>query len=220
MLTLAILQQLWPNADSHDPGLLEGMADTAPDVFPRYGLTDDLTIAHAMAQFSVESMSGTAMEENLNYSAQGLLKTFPTHFTAATAAQFAHNQQMIANIAYGGRIGNAPLPSNDGWNYRGRGLCQTTGRANYQALADKFQLDLVGNPGLASDPRMALEVGVAAFCLCGALPFAQLDDVRHVTLKINGGLNGFDDRQAWLVKWKAALGVGEAAPAEPAGVGN
>jgi putative chitinase len=193
------------------------MAAAAPDVFPRYGFPDDLTVAHAMAQFSVECAAGTAMEENLNYSAQGLLKTWPRHFTPDTAAQYAHNKQMIANIAYGGRNGNAPLPSNDGWNFRGRGLLQTTGRNNYQALANKYQLDLVNDPDLASDPRMALEVGVAQFCLCNALAPAKADNARNVTIAVNGGLNGFEDRQAWLVKWKAALGV--EVPAEPAPAG-
>jgi putative chitinase len=207
MLTLEMLQGLWPDGNQKVPGLVEGIANAAPDVFPRYGLDDDLTIAHAMAQFSVECGAGTGMEENLNYSAEGLLKNFSKHFTAETAAQYAHNKQMIANIAYGGRMGNGPPESNDGWNYRGRGLCQTTGRNNYQALADNYGLDLINDPDLAKDPLMALEVGVAQFCQCGALPPAQADDVREVTLKINGGLNGFPDRQAWLAKWKAALGV-------------
>lgn len=213
MLTLEILQQLWPNGNHRVAGLVEGIAAAAPDVFPRYGLNDDLTIAHAMAQFSVECGAGTAMEENLNYSAQGLMATWPSRFNASNVNDYAHNAQKIANFVYGGRLGNAPPPSEDGWNYRGRGLAQVTGRSNYQNLATNHGLDLINNPDLAKDPTKALEVAVAQFCDCGCLPFAQADDAKGVTRKLNGGFIGLVDREAWLVKWKAALGVEEAAPA-------
>jgi len=207
MLTLEVLQQLWPNGNHRVAGLVEGIAAAAPDVFPRYGLNDDLTIAHAMAQFSVECGGGVAMVENLNYSAQGLLATWPSRFNADNVNDYARNPQKIADMVYGGRMGNAPPPSDDGWNYRGRGLSQLTGRDNYQALTDKFGLNVVDNPDLPLDPAQALEVGVASFVNCGCLPHAQADDVKGVTKALNGGLIGFADRQAWLVKWKAALGV-------------
>src|ERR1039458_10168745 len=107
---------------------------------------------------------------------------------------------MIADIAYGGRMGNAPPPSDDGWNFRGRGLSQTTGRNGYAALATTTGLDLLNNPDLVSTPENVLECGVADFVQCGCLPFAEQDDVRNVTVKLNGGLNGFQQRQDWLVK--------------------
>ncbi len=215
MLTLENLEQLWPNGNNKVPGLREGIAAAAQVVFARYGLNDDLTIAHAMAQFSVECGGGTEMEENLNYSAQGLLATWPKHFDAATAAACAHNPQQIAIIAYGGRNGNDPAPSEDGWTFRGRGLSQVTGKANYKSLSDKIiainpdnpAVDLIAHPELLSDPTYALECAVADFCQCGCLPCAQEDNVHDVTLKLNGGLIGFPDRQEWLTKWKQALGV-------------
>jgi putative chitinase len=207
MLTIEILQSLWPNGDQHVPGLLEGIADAAPTIFPKYGLNSDLVIAHAMAQFSLECGAGLFMVENLNYSAQGLVNTFPSHFSADLAQTAAHNPRMIADIAYGGRMGNAPPPSDDGWNFRGRGLSQTTGRDGYVKLAATTGLDLVNNPDLVSTPENALECGVADFVQCGCLPFAENDNVHDVTLHLNGGLNGLTDRTAWLVKWKAALGL-------------
>ncbi len=207
MLTLEILQALWPHGDQHVPGLVEAIASQAPAVFAQYGLNDDRTIAHAMAQFSLECGAGLTMVENLNYSEQGLLATFPSHFTGTMAATYAHNPRMIADVAYGGRMGNAPPPSDDGWNFRGRGLSQVTGRSGYQRLAATTGLDLVNNPDIVTDPQHALECGVASFVQCGCLPFALKDDVRGVTKALNGGLNGFPERQAWLVKWKAALGV-------------
>jgi hypothetical protein len=74
---------------------------------------------------------------------------------------------MIADAVYGGRMGNAPPPSDDGWNFRGRGLSQVTGREGYAKLAEKTGLELTEDPGLLSDPDHALECGVADFILCG-----------------------------------------------------
>ena len=211
MLTLEILQSLWPHGNQHVPGLLEAIAADAPTVFPKYGLNDDMSIAHAMAQFSVECGAGLFMVENLNYSAQGLIKTFPTHFTGTMPDTCAHNPQMIADVAYGGRMGNAPPPSDDGWNFRGRGLSQVTGREGYAKLATTTGLDLVNNPDLVSTAENALECAVADFVQCGCLPYAEADNVHGVTVKLNGGLNGYPERQAWLAKWKAAFGL----PATP-----
>jgi putative chitinase len=207
MLTLEMLQSLWPNGNQHVPGLLEAVAASAPTVFPKYGLNSDLVIAHAMAQFSLECGAGLFMVENLNYSAQGLINTWPTRFTGTMPQTCAHNPQMIADIAYGGRMGNAPPPSDDGWNFRGRGFAQITGRDGYTQLAATTGLDLVNNPDLVSTPENALECGVGAFVQCGCLPFAENDDVHGVTLKLNGGLNGYAERQAWLAKWKTAMGL-------------
>ncbi len=214
-LTIDVLKQLWPNGNSKVPGLLEAMAAQAPDVFSRYGLNDDTTIAHAMAQFSVECGAGVEMVENLNYSAQGLLATWPKHFNADTAASCARQPEKIAIIAYGGRNGNDPAPSEDSWNFRGRGLSQLTGKANYQALSktindnnpDNPPIDLVANPDTVLDPNFALECAVADFCMCGCLPCAIADNVHDVTEALNGGLIGYPDREAWLTKWKNALGV-------------
>jgi putative chitinase len=145
------------------------------------------------------------MVENLNYSKQGLLRTFPTHFTGTMAARYAHNPRMIADIAYGGRMGNARPPSDDGWNFRGRGLSQCTGREGYEKLAAKTGLPLLDHPDLVNDPAHALECGVAGFILCGCLPFAAHGDLINTTKRLNGGLNGLADRQAWTARWKQEL---------------
>lgn len=207
MLTLAMMQRLWPHGDQHIPGLIEGIAKSAPTVFPKYGITTDLAIAHAMAQFSWECMNGLEMVENMNYSASRLVQVWPSHFNALTARRYAHNPRMIADIAYGGRMGNRPPPSDDGWNYRGRGLAQTTGHEGYQKLAEKTGFPLLEHPELLSDPDHALECGVADFIICGCLPFAKKDDVVSVTKRLNGGLNGLAGRRQALAQWKRALSV-------------
>ena len=214
MLTMEIMQRRWPNGNQHIPGLLEGIVASSERVFQTYGLTTPLLVAHAMAQFSVECGMGLQMQENMNYSAQGLLKIFPKHFTPALAAQCEHNPQMIAEIAYGGRNGNAPPPSTDGWIYRGAGLAQLTGRANYEGLS-KFLTDhgatynILANPELIVDPAYALEVGVASWVRCGCLPCATGDDnsVSAVTERLNGGLIGLADRQQQFAQWKPEFGL-------------
>jgi putative chitinase len=102
-------------------------------------------------------------------------------------------------------MGNA-LGSDDGWNFRGRGASQTTGREGYARLAKATGLDLLNHPDLVNDPQRFLECGVADFILCGCLPFAKSDDILNVTRRLNGGTVGLAQRLAWLAKWKAALG--------------
>lgn len=204
-LSLAIMQRRWPHGDQHVPGLMEGIVKSAPTVFPKYGLDSSLVIAHALAQFSHECGAGLEMVENLNYSAHGLMKTWPTRFGPSRAANYAHNPQRIADAVYGGRMGNAPPPSDDGWNFRGRGLSQVTGREGYGKLAEKTGLDLLDDPGMLSDPEHALECGVADFIICGCLPHAVADDVVAVTRALNGGLIGLAERRQWLVSWKREL---------------
>jgi putative chitinase len=201
------LQKLWPHGDQHVPGLIEGIATSAPAVFEKYHVETPLTIAIMMAQFSEECGAGLEMEENMNYTAERLLQVFPRHFTPSLAAQAAHNPRMVADIAYGGRMGNAPPPSDDGYNFRGRGLSQVTGRDGYAALAKATGLDLTNNPGLLSAPEYALECGVADFILCGCLPFAEKGDVLSVTKHLNGGTNGLAERVRWTGLWRHELGA-------------
>jgi putative chitinase len=205
--SLDVLKRLWPHGDQHVPGLVEGIAASAPAVFEKYGITTDLTIAVMFGQFSEECGAGLEMVENLNYSAQGLLRTWPRHFSGSMAARYAHNPRMIADIAYGGRMGNAPPPSDDGWNYRGRGLSQVTGKEGYEKLAAKTGIDVVAAPDLLSDPGHTLELGVADFILCGCLPFAAKGDVIDTTRHLNGGLIGLAERQQWTAQWRHALGI-------------
>ena len=143
----------------------------------------------------------------MNYTAQRLLQVFPTHFTATMAAEAARNQMMIAEIAYGGRMGNAPPPSTNGWVFRGQGLSQCTGRDKSAALSKAVEVDLVANPSWLIDPLHALNCGVGDFIWCGCLPYAQNNNVVGVTKKLNGGTNGLAVREQWLLQWKRALGV-------------
>lgn len=212
MLTLEIMQRRWPQGGQHVPGLVEGIVATAPAVFAKYGLDSPLVVAHAMAQFSEECGQGLEMIENMNYSAQRLLQVFPRHFTPSMAAQAAHNPRMVADIAYGGRMGNAPPPSDDGYNYRGAGLSQVTGREGFAKLNAFLQkheagFDIIEDPQLIIDPAHTLECGVADWIICGCLSHAQKDDIVGETKALNGGTNGLAERRRQLGLWKRDLGA-------------
>jgi len=209
-LTVGMMHRRWPHGDQHIPGLIEGIVASAPVVFPKYGVTSPLAIAHFMGQASEECGQGLEMIENMSYSAQRLLEVFPKHFTPSMAARCAHNQRMIADIAYGGRMGNAPPPSDDGFRFRGAGLSQVTGRDGYEALQkilakNGADFDILQNPELIIDPAHTLECGVADWIMCGCLPLAEKDDTIGETRALNGGLNGLDERQRQIALWKHEL---------------
>lgn len=214
MFDETLLRKLWPHGDSKVPGLIAGTAATAPAVFQKYGISSDLVVAHAMAQFSEESGGGTEMLENMNYSASRLLQVFPTHFTTAQAIAMQHQPRLIADQAYGSRMGNHP-GTDDGWNFRGQGFSQLTGRSNYEALAKTTKLDLVNHPQFLIDPQHALDCAIGDFIQCGCLPYALKDDLIGVSSMLNVGhyvsnpakINGFAMRKNELVIWKHALGV-------------
>lgn len=215
----AALNALWPHGDEHILGLKQGIIATSRDVFERYGLTSPLVIAHAMAQFSEECGDGAEVVENLNYtSASRIVDVWPARFTTASAVAYVRNPQKLADKVYNGRMGNRP-GSDDGYNYRGRGGAQTTGRIGYETLSKKVGLDLIANPDLVNDPAHFLECAVADFVICGCLPFAEKNDIRGVTHHLNGGYTNLADRQTWLKRWKIALDVGETAVAAEPGLG-
>jgi putative chitinase len=219
MLTLEIMHAMWPHGNDEVPGLVEGIANAAPTVFPKYGLTSDLLVAHAMAQFSHECGAGKEMAESIRYTAKRACVVWPSRFSTeascyAKVGSFAGDPDFpvkLIDSVYGTRMGNRP-GTHDGSRYIGRGLSQVTGREGYEKLGAKVGLDLVNNPELASAPATALECGVADFIICGCLPFAQADDVQGVTKHLNGGFIGLPERTAWLSRWKTVLGSQNPAP--------
>jgi putative chitinase len=211
MLTLAMLQQRWPNAPA---ALIQGMANTA-GVLEQLGINTPLRMAHFMAQISHECGKGTVMVENLNYSAQRMMQVFPKRFPdLASTAGFANNPQAFGNKVYNGRMGNR-VGSDDGFNFRGRGCLQITGRDNYTTLGKSCGLDLVNNPNLATDPANVLLIAATEFVKSGCLPDCDQDNLVRVSARINVGnanasaqkINGLADRQAQLAVWKQVFGV-------------
>ncbi|MCU0728992.1 MAG: hypothetical protein MUF41_02655, partial [Sphingopyxis sp.] len=119
--------------------------------------TNWLRLAHFLAQTATETGGFRALSENLNYSATGLVATWPSRFpTRAAAEEYAMQPEKLANAVYANRLGNGPPESGDGWRYRGRGLIQLTGRDNYVARARETGLPLVTNPAMAADPAISV----------------------------------------------------------------
>src|SRR6195952_2154008 len=157
MAVINTLYNLWPNGDEKIPGLRDGIAAAAQAVFQKYGIDSSLLIAHVMAQISHECGAGREVVENLNYTAGRMMQVWPSRFpTMAMASPYAGNPQALANKVYNGRMGNA-AGSDDGWAFRGRGACQTTGREGYARLAKATGLDVIDHPDLVNDPARFLE---------------------------------------------------------------
>jgi putative chitinase len=216
MLTLEMLHRRWPQGNQHIPGLIEGIVASAPGVLERYGVNKlakpALVLAHAMGQFSEECGCGLEMIESLNYTATRLRQIFPTHFTPSMAERWAHNEKMIGEIAYGGRMGNAGPPSTDGFDFRGAGLSQVTGREGFAKLQSRLDamnagFSILNDPELIISPALTFECGIADWIVCGCLPHAERDDILGETRALNGGLNGLAERRRQIGLWKKEFGI-------------
>ena len=208
-----------------DPGVLaqvNGIVATQDAVLAAFGITQDMHIVHLMAQLSHESGEGTEMTESLNYTPAALLSQWPLHFTPAQAMSCGRtsdhpaDQKMIGQLAYGGRMGNAPTPSEDGYTFRGRGFIQTTGKNGYQSLGGITSLDLVTSPDLVNDPAHAFSCAVGEFVhYPNMLEYCEADNLLAVSALINTGhlvtdpsaVIGYQDRVAQLQLWKQQFGL-------------
>lgn len=158
-----------------------------------------------LAQCGHESGGFRRLTENLNYTAAQLLRTWPNRFTADDAAAMALQPEKIAERAYGGRMGNAAEGGGDGWRFRGRGIIQLTGRENYRLAGQALGIDATGNPEQLAEPAVAAQVAGWYWATNGCNALADAGDFEGVTRRINGGLNGYEDRQRWLAKVRAIL---------------
>lgn len=124
-------------------------------------ITTVTALAAFLANVAVESRDLDVWEENLNYSAEGLLKTFGKRYTPELAAQHARRPQIIANYVYANRNGNGDEKSGHGWKYRGRGPIQITGLGNYLACGVALGVDLAASPDLlATNANLGLQAAV------------------------------------------------------------
>ena len=177
-----------------------------------YGITTPLRWAHFLSQIAVESCELKCTEENLNYSAAGLLKVFPKYFSATQAGECAKQPKKIANVVYANRMGNGNAASGEGYKYRGRTFIQLTGKDNYKeyqthrherGLADSC----VENPDLLLRPVETVRCSMWYWQKRGLSAIADKDDCIMVTKRINGGTNGLAQRQKYLVRAKRAFGL-------------
>lgn len=162
-----------------------------------------------------------ATSENLNYSAQGLLKIFPKYFTQDTVANYARQPEKIANRVYANRLGNGDEASGDGWRNRGRGLFQLTGKDNYAKAGAALGKNYAANPELVALPEDACLTAGWYWNTHNLNTFADMPDswrkvanngktyngFEYVSYVINGGENGLAERKVFYELAKKALGA-------------
>ena len=167
------------------------------EALPQYGITSVSRVAAFIAQCAHESGGFSTLEENLNYKAATLTKIWPQRYPADVAKQYAGKPELIANKSYGGRMGNGPEASGDGWKFRGRGLLQLTGKDNYRNCS-KFMFQdetLLDNPDILLDAYYAIHSACWFWHKNSLNQYADSGDLVTMTKKINGGTIGLEDRK-------------------------
>lgn len=164
-------------------------------ILPDYEIHTIPRVAAFVAQTAHESGGFKFITENLNYKAASLRKVWPKYFPDdATAARYANKPEMIANRAYGGRMGNGPEESGDGWRYRGKGLIQLTGKDNYTRYAESLEISVEE----AAEHLLTFEGCVQSACWFWEAnnlnQWADKGDMLTLTKRINGGTLGLEDR--------------------------
>jgi putative chitinase len=162
---------------------------------PDYDINTPPRVASFLAQCAHESGNFKFLKENLNYKAASLRRVFPKYFPDdAIAAQYAGKQEMIANRVYGGRMGNGPEATGDGWKYCGRGLIQLTGKQNYQNFADSIETPVEDIPEYLATFEGAVQSACWFWESNNLNQFADKGDIITMTKRINGGTIGLEDR--------------------------
>lgn len=159
------------------PGLMQPLADAMNEFFPKYGITTEKRVEHFLAQALHEADGFHTLEE------------------------------YASGDAYDTRtdLGNTPQKDGDGRKYKGRGIFQTTGRTNYKAAGTKMGIDALANPELLATPRYAVWAACIYWDSHGLSKYADADDAKTITKKINGGLNGYEDRLVYLGRVRQAI---------------
>jgi putative chitinase len=168
-----------------------------PETAAKFNITNNLRLAHFLAQCGHESGGFKAVSENVNYSAAGLKGIFGKYFPGNLAESYARQPQKIASRVYGGRMGNGPEATGEGWKFRGRGYIQLTGKQNYTNFAKFIGEDTVSNPDLVATKY---PLASAAFFFDSNKLWSICDKgadnatVTAVTKRVNGGTIGLADR--------------------------
>jgi putative chitinase len=179
-------------------------------------------LAAFLATITVESGHLKKLVENLNYSAEGLAKTWPNRFAEggkrgglpnAIAKQIARNPILIANHAYASRMGNGNVASGDGHKYRGRGPIGITGFDNYKICGDETGMNLIKNPELLEEPIGGIKAAVWFWTRNRLNVAADIGDFDGVSDLVNigrktttyGDAIGYQERYEYYLKYLLAI---------------
>ena len=179
-----------------------------PETAKKFNITTPLRLAHFLAQCGHESAGFKAVQENLNYSTDGLKKIFPKYFPGNLAESYSKNPEKIASKVYGSRMGNGDETTKEGFKFRGRGYIQLTGKDNYTKFGKFIGEDTVSNPDLVATKY---PLASAAFFFDSNKLWAICDKgaddatVTAVTKRVNGGTIGLPDRIKHFKEYFALL---------------
>jgi len=213
-LSAATLRRMWPGARQ---SIIDGTVAAWPAVRDHYAINTPRRAAHFWAQISWECGCGSELRESGHYSADAIVATFGVgHHSAKVTRPEAERLAALArkdggralfNRVYG--VGNPKKAAelgntepDDGWNFRGFGALNSTGRAAAVKIGAAIGQDLAGNPDLCNDPGIALWAGAEEYVSLGCLALADADDLERETRRINGGTNGLSGRAAALGQWR------------------
>jgi putative chitinase len=184
--------------------VISQIAETAQ----KFNITNNLRLAHFLAQCAHESGNFKAVSENLNYSVDGLKKIFPKYFPGNLAESYAKQPEKIASRVYGSRMGNGDESTKEGFKFRGRGYIQLTGKSNYSKFTQFIGEDCVSNPDLVATKY---PLASAAFFFDSNKLWSICDKgsddatVTAVTKRVNGGTHGLADRIEKFKKYYSLL---------------
>ena len=187
-------------------GLDQKWLEPLQNTFDKYDISTPERQAAFIGQCQHESNNFRVLEENLHYSADGLMRVWPSRFPDRNMAeQYANNPEKIANKVYAGRMGNTDYE--DGWKYHGRGLIQLTGKDNYAFCGSSIKQDLLTHPELLIQPEWAVMSAGWFWNKKGLSALADDEQWETMTKRINGGLVGLDDRINKIHKAMDILGA-------------
>ena len=192
--------------------IAEKWVDAVVAACQEFSIDTPQRIAGFLSQCAHESGGFERLQENLNYSADGMAGIWPKRFAVMGpdkkpvkkdgknqpnkfALALHRKPEMIANVVYSNRMGNGPTESGEGWLYRGRGLKQLTGKDNHRACGAGLAVDLVANPDLLLEPIYAARSAAWFWATNKCNNFADSGDIEGLTKRINGGLIGIEDRK-------------------------
>lgn len=170
--------------------------DALNEILPKYDITAGPRLWMFLAQCGHESAGFTAVQENLNYSRDALLRVFPKYFDRLNVDQYVRQPEKIANRVYANRMGNGNESSGDGWRYRGIGVLQITGRQNMQAFFKACYPDTWQDckPEMLLEPKFGIEAACWFWKTRNLNRVSDREDVLTATKLINGGTHGSEDR--------------------------
>ena len=204
------------------------------DLARSFGINNQLELAHLLAQYAHESANFTRWSEAENFRYKTARRVFCANAASSAihAARLAQinakqielrardddfcPQPWLFNLVYGARMGNQlnGILDNDGYDYRGGGVVQLTGKANYQGFLNWLQhsgqqlnLTLETIDEFVRSADGALLVGIWFWLNNDLGKYARLDDVTRLTQAINGGLNGLHERSGLTAEYKRKLGI-------------